>query len=418
MSAAKRSIGARLRAAREQPLRPDGRPRWSRAKWAIRLRSAADRPDALPDVPSLVDMIKQWEAGKHVPGPLYQPLYARLTGMTEADLFGPPPVAGAAPVPVPGDYAATVRDTNTHLVALDSRYGGTHTAAMAMHAFTAARSALATGRHDAADHDLQAAAGETGEIAAWCLYDADRLPESRAVTHEAMMISRLAGDRSMELFELSHLALLDVHQRHPAEALTIAEQTIEAGRLAPRVEALFKIRAARALAQGGHRSRALRALGQAAGALQGSLTSRDPRWTWWLDGSEMAWHRGIVHLELGEQRTAMPHLEEAARGRLERGPYDPAGQGATVAARGKLWGRAAYNDLVHLLHALTGVAAWREAEEIMPTVADFARQVSSARTEVMLRRAIATTARAGAGPPSPVIGLGGEIAAVHGWTLP
>lgn len=34
---------------------------------------------------------------------------------------------------------------------------------------------------------------ETGEIAAWCLYDGDRLTESRSVTHESMLISRLAA---------------------------------------------------------------------------------------------------------------------------------------------------------------------------------------------------------------------------------
>lgn len=127
----------------------------------------------------------------------------------------------------------------------------------------------------------------------------------------------------MELFQLSHLALIDVQERNSREALQIAEHTIEPGNLAPRVEALFKIRAARALAQAGHKERALAALDRASGALQESLHPRDPYWTWWLDASELAWHRGILHMELGELETAMPFLDRAAQGRLMRDPYDP-----------------------------------------------------------------------------------------------
>ncbi|WP_131740347.1 hypothetical protein [Actinomadura roseirufa] len=232
------------------------------------------------------------------------------------------------------DYAASVRDTNQHLIVLDSRFGGTSIADLATHAFTTARKALATGRHNADERDLQAAAGETGEIAAWTLYDADRLEESRATTHEAMLLSRLAGDRAMELFELSHLALIDVHQRHSREALQIAEHTMEAAVLAPRVEALFKLRAARALAQGGDRARALRTLDAASGAMQESLHPRDPHWTWWLDTSELNWHRGILHMELGDLEAAMSYLDEAAHGRLARDPYIPMLQAGPVTARG------------------------------------------------------------------------------------
>lgn len=63
----------------------------SREKWAILLRSAAGpAADKLPGVRSLTDMIKQWERGDHVPGPVYRPLYAKVAGKTEASLFGPP----------------------------------------------------------------------------------------------------------------------------------------------------------------------------------------------------------------------------------------------------------------------------------------------------------------------------------------
>jgi hypothetical protein len=34
-------------------------------------------------------MIKQWERGDHVPGPIYRPLYAKITGKSETELFDP-----------------------------------------------------------------------------------------------------------------------------------------------------------------------------------------------------------------------------------------------------------------------------------------------------------------------------------------
>ncbi|GAA2423239.1 hypothetical protein GCM10010191_38990 [Actinomadura vinacea] len=88
--AIRKAIGARLRAAREEPLSPSGRARYSREKWAILLRNAAG-PGArdLPDVKTLAHMIKEWERGDHIPKPTtYRPLYAKVTGKTEAELFG------------------------------------------------------------------------------------------------------------------------------------------------------------------------------------------------------------------------------------------------------------------------------------------------------------------------------------------
>lgn len=85
VSTDKQIIGARLRAAREAS------PYWSRGTLARLLRSVADPAELLflAHVADLVDMIKQWEAGKHTPGRRYRPLYSRVTGIPEAELFGP-----------------------------------------------------------------------------------------------------------------------------------------------------------------------------------------------------------------------------------------------------------------------------------------------------------------------------------------
>ncbi|RKS76498.1 hypothetical protein BZB76_1854 [Actinomadura pelletieri DSM 43383] len=104
MSAEKKIIGARLRAAREED------PYWSRGDLARLLRAAAtdDERRLIAHVPSLTDMIKQWEAGRSTPGPRYRRLYARALGRTEAELFAEAAAPGehrtrTQPVPPSGD---------------------------------------------------------------------------------------------------------------------------------------------------------------------------------------------------------------------------------------------------------------------------------------------------------------------------
>ncbi|TDD63175.1 helix-turn-helix domain-containing protein [Actinomadura rubrisoli] len=84
MSADKKVIGRRLREVREEP------PYWTRGDLARLLRDAAT-PEELPyiaHVPSLEGMIKQWENGRYTPSRRYRFLYARVTGRSEAELFG------------------------------------------------------------------------------------------------------------------------------------------------------------------------------------------------------------------------------------------------------------------------------------------------------------------------------------------
>ncbi|MCD0449822.1 transcriptional regulator [Actinocorallia sp. API 0066] len=72
-------FGARLRARRE------GRD-WSRPDLARRLRAVAT--EALPEMTSLVQMIKQWETGTHVPGRLYTGLLRRAFADPPVELDG------------------------------------------------------------------------------------------------------------------------------------------------------------------------------------------------------------------------------------------------------------------------------------------------------------------------------------------
>src|SRR5690606_40540007 len=96
------------------------------------------------------------------------------------------------------------------------------------------------------ERDLYAATGELGEVAGWLLYDAGRHGLVRRVNHEALHLSRLAGDRSMELLTLQSMSMHAGHLGRPLDALRIAPMVLETNRLSPRLQALFRTREARA----------------------------------------------------------------------------------------------------------------------------------------------------------------------------
>lgn len=63
---------------------------WSQKIAAVRLRAAADdlTRAILPSVESIQRYVRDYEAGKHFPGDLYQELYCRAFGLTHDVLFG------------------------------------------------------------------------------------------------------------------------------------------------------------------------------------------------------------------------------------------------------------------------------------------------------------------------------------------
>jgi len=276
------------------------------------------------------------------------------------------------------EYAEAIRDATRTLVRLDGLYGGRDVFPLALRVFRAAHRRLGSGTYPpAVERDLVAAAGEAGEVAAWLAYDADRQAASRQLIHEALLLSRHAGDRDMELFELTHLAMQSVHLRRPPEALRVADEVIDTKSPPARVAALFGIRRGRALAQLGDAARALAALRRARSTLLDGVGTRDPAWTWWVDEAEVLWHTAVAYGELGELGRAVPLLAE-------------------VAERRAAYPRARYNDLTHLLDALVRVADWRAAEPVAVELAGRAGEVGSVRTTNMLRRVVARIPRLGA----------------------
>lgn len=282
-------------------------------------------------------------------------------------------------------YVESIRETSQMLVRLDALHGAHAVLPLALCAFRKAGHKLGTGAYGlGVERDLMAAAGECGEIAAWLAYDADQQDTSRHLIHEALMLSREAGDRSMEHFQLSHMAMQSLHLNRSAEALRIAGGVLYAGDLPPRVKVLFVMRRGRALAQLGAARAAFDALDQAEAALADSVVTRDPYWTWWLDDPEIIWHKAIAHTELGQWEQAIPLYERVA----------------ADDRKGVLYGRL---PLAMLLDALVRVGDWGRTEEVLAQVVSVV-DPQPGRAVNLLRR-IAPKIRAAERAPSTVVDM-------------
>lgn len=367
---------------------------WSQTEMARRLTQAGQELGlALAQRESVIRRIRDWEAGRNRPKDPYPVLYARAFGVDEDVLFADAAASPALPLPslpegapVTEEYVAALRDSCRALVTLDNTAGGTTLVPVATGLFTRAHAHLASGRYlPRIEHDLEAAVGEIGEIAAWFAYEADRQELSRRLITEALTVSRLAGDHDMEVLGLSHLAMQGIYLGRSREALKIAESVLAGRRLSGRMAALFHIRRGRALAQLGDMTAAHDALGHAEALVNDGIDDRDPAWTWWIDAHELTWHRAMCHVDASQ--------------------WGLAAEAAAVTAETCRPGnaRCGFNDYAHLLAALTHARAWREAEPVAAEVIKRAAEVRSARTENLLRRVADQIIHAAPGPPSTLV---------------
>ncbi|WP_242902643.1 hypothetical protein [Actinomadura terrae] len=400
-----KEIAARLRAARKAR-------GLTVADLAELFRDVASERVArrLPALKDLERTIRGHEAGEHTAGPRYRILYARAFGVPEGELFSSgenvvePDGLGLALVgaasslgtegrPADADFVGSLRGTNQDLIRLDSLWGGHDLFPVALRAFRVAYEKLGSGAYESrVERDLLAAAGETGEVAAWLAYDADRQDESRWLAHEALMLSRHAGDRDMELLLLSHLAMQALHLHRPREALRIIAEVAD-DEQPPRVSALFQVRRGRALAQLGDERAAAHMFGLAEAGLKESVTSRDPHWTWWLDGTEVTRHRATAYAQLGQWEHALPLREGIVENCRGRYPY------------GRL-------DLVQLLNALAHVRDWERAEEVLIEISGDVGAVGPGRSASLLH-AVCELVRRADGVPSTVVDAAVELLAAR-----
>jgi tetratricopeptide (TPR) repeat protein len=283
----------------------------------------------------------------------------------------------------PGDpegFARTVEAASRRLVALDNEPGGVPAGAAPV-AVTAARvwAGVRPGL-PGADRQGAAAAAELAGVTGWLLFDAERHAAARRASRAALDLARRSGDRPIELLTLQNMALADAWLGRHRRALARADAVLDTFRLPPRVEAVFRLRAAAGGATSWSAGETDRAFARGRALLAWGGRRPDPPWTWWLTAGELDGQRGGLHQEAGEWRAAVPPLRRAAEG-----------------------GTAGYRGLfaVRLLRCLLELRAWREAAEVAAALLPALPRTGSART----RRLLAAALRRGGQLP----GVPGEL---------
>ncbi len=266
-------------------------------------------------------------------------------------------------------YLEAIQQHIWQIVELDNRFGGTDLASLAVRFFRSVHQQLGSGAYEPSiERDLQATAGELAEVAGWLLYDADRQDDVRRMNQEALYFSRLAGDRTMELLTLQNASMHAGFLGRPHEALQLANSVLESrDRLSPRVKTLFLVRKARALAQGGD-EQALTLFNQARAHYEDGVRDSDPKWAWWINEHELAWHEGMALADLGHVREALGKFEQSV---WKIAPHHVRGR---------------YLHLGYLLGAQVKVGAWSDAETTMRQIGAMVGDVASTRAAVLLAR--------------------------------
>ncbi|WP_435111478.1 DNA-binding protein [Nocardiopsis synnemataformans] len=277
----------------------------------------------------------------------------------------------------PEQAAEAIRSVSARVIALDTRYGARDTVDAAVRAAARAREAVRTRFPDSAD--VLAATAELHQVTGWVAFDAERQRLSRRMTLAALDAAHGAGDRSMEYFALSQLAMQDVHLWRPNGARRVCEAAL-AAETSGSVRTLFTLRLARAAAQEGERARARRLIGETLSRYLEGPRRGDPAWTWWLTEAEIAWHRARVSADVGEWGAAAESFARA----VELVRVDGRAAGAEDAG-----GRFLFHTVVSLLWALARARSWEEAEavlvrEVLPRLGN----VASVRCERLLAEAV------------------------------
>jgi hypothetical protein len=281
------------------------------------------------------------------------------------------------------DFLESIWSHIREIVALDNRFGGADLVKLSARFFRTLHRQLGAGIYDPRlERDLQSAAAELAEVVGWLAYDAEAHDLARRMNQESLYFSRLAGDRVIELLTLQNASMHAGAQGRPREALQIARSVLEGDyQLSPRLKAMFLMRKARALGQGGDES-GLRMFPEIRSLFLDGVSDGDPSWAWWIDEHELDWQEAMTERDLG--------LVDRAIGKFER----------SVAATPATEIRGQYIHRAYLLQAQVDNKTWDAAELTIRQVLPLATEVASARTVVLLRDTLSRLAIYDKVPPS------------------
>ena len=197
-----------------------------------------------------------------------------------------------------------IRAASRRLILLDNRAGAVDLGTLAIRTFDELR------RGACGDRETVSALAELAEVVGWILYDEDRQTEAHAHNTEALRLARLAGDRDIELLTLLNMSMQRAHVGCDRDALRVAADG-HALAPSPRVRAMFRVRAAQALANLADAAGAFNALREAESLFRQGVGPLDPPWASWITEAELLGHRGSVHAKLGRWAEAVPLLRRA-----------------------------------------------------------------------------------------------------------
>ncbi|MDF5751300.1 hypothetical protein P3X83_01515 (plasmid) [Spongiactinospora sp. TRM90649] len=341
---ANRAFSIRLRELREAP------PYWSRADLARRLRAAAHPDDPIPHVPSLIGLIKQWEAGRHTPGRRYRPLLARALRVPEHELFG-----DASPTTGPEDGATrlsltslngspasrklarehgdvwVIREMLRSLTASDRQFGGEHVREYA----TGYLSDVITPRlHRCAKskerRELAAVSVEFSLRVAAMHLDAGHDTMSHHLLGVALGLAQQINDRPLAAWVLSRWGEQALHEasllpdRHRQLIDSAVACTTAAAAMVkdapPMARSFILTKVALATSLTGDRTSTKRALGQVWTAYGQVGTLEEPAWVDAYEWGHLRHEEARCYANLGMAAEATQAAEDALRVRTEARP--------------------------------------------------------------------------------------------------
>ncbi|GII59678.1 hypothetical protein Pth03_80670 [Planotetraspora thailandica] len=367
---------------------------------AKQLAEAADARtrDRLPERESLVRMIKDWEAGRHQPKDPYRVLYSRVFAVDESELFADRQAShGRAPADVLKDLlsrteplappvnrggrrlgGSTVEDLSARVHGLrlaDDVIAGKDLIRPAFRELDAAVRVYRCNTYtEDVGRSLLAAIGEFAQIAGWVASDAGEHQQAADTYRLGISAAHEAADHTLESNLIGSLAYQVTNVGEPHEGVELARAAVEtAGPHAPaRARALSWDRLAWAHARAGHAQEAMRALGEAASALNDHGEEDEPGYLYWVDSNELQIMEARVYTELRRPLRAVPLLTEVL------GRYD-----ATHTRELALylsWLAVALAD------ANEPEEAARAARRVLDLSADVASDRTAQRVRVMLAR--------------------------------
>ncbi|MFI6157012.1 hypothetical protein ACIBCA_30505 [Kitasatospora sp. NPDC051170] len=226
--------------------------------------------------------------------------------------------AAAAAVPAARIGTETVMDLRSGLASLyglDDRFGGATVGPLAQAHLARAERLIATTVYPGTiGRQLRLIAGETAEHVAWLSFDAGDNGRARTYWRHALVRAEELQDDSLEVVVLASMALMNLREREPAQALELTRRAQEKARAwaPPSLTSILMTREARALAMLGDHVSARSTLAQAARCYEQERGTRSvPDWAVFHGPAELALAQASLFTEAGHHKAAVQWLRRS-----------------------------------------------------------------------------------------------------------